>query len=162
MKYKKIVFPFVCLVLCMSLFLFCKAKRVKPHVAEVQEQSAFYSFSALRDTVKHQTDFTLKNVIIANAKIRYTVDEAKTKLPGYLKIEITDRNNRSVLAFAEHPLYKRMEVFNESGQIDSKLISLQQGEFTLRVPYFEAYKKIKITEVINFKESSPILLKNEK
>jgi len=160
MKYK-FFFPVVCLVLCMSLFLFCKAKRVKPKAAEAQEQSAFYSFSALRDTVKRQTSFTLKNVTVANAKIKYNVDDAKTKLPSYLKIEIIDKNNKTVLAFAEHPLFKRMEVFNESGQIDSKLISLQEGEFTLRVPYFEAYKKIKITEVINFKESLPILLKNE-
>jgi len=150
------------LVLSLLLFSVCKAKKVKTQAVPAEEKSAFYTFDATRDTVKKKTTFTLKSVTVANAKIKYKVDEARTKEPSYLKIEVTDQNNQTIKAVTEHPLFKRMEVFEETGQIESKLISLQHAEFTLRIPYFEAYKKITIVEVINFKEASSIILKNEK
>lgn len=162
MTHKKFHFIFTCLVLSLLCFCTCSHKKVTKQYVPPEEQSAFYTFSATRDTVKNLTVFALKNITLVNTKIKYKVDEAKAKEPYYLRVQIIGNSDNMVQAVIEHPLYKRMEVFSEEGQIESNLISLPQAEFTLRIPYFEEHKKIKIMEVINFKESSPIILKNEK
>lgn len=160
MTFLKYSFPLTCLALCLLAISACKAKKIKTNAVPPQEKSAFYTFNAQRDSVSHKTTFTLTNITVADAKIKYTIDAGKAKDASYLRIEIQSKT-KVVQAFTEHPLYKRVEVFSESGQIESKLISLPQSDFVLRVPYFEEYKKIKIVEVINFKEQSPVILKHE-
>ena len=138
------------------------ACRVKPAPPQIIEQTAFYTLSLNKDTIKKNTTFSITNVQIANTKINYKIDENQAKNPHFLKIEITDKSQHIINAFTEHPLYKRFDLFQESGEIESKSISLQQAEVVFRVPYFSDYKKIKITEIVNSKETKQITINNEK
>jgi hypothetical protein len=143
----------------MVCFLACRTKPVPPPVVE---QTAFYTLSLNRDTVKNVTGFDITKVQVTNTKINYRIEEHYAKNPNFLKIEITDKSNHIINAFTDHPLYKRFDLYKESGEIESKSISLQQGETVFRVPYFSEYKKIKITETINFTEVKHITINHEK
>ena len=132
----------------------CKAKKVKAVTESLPEKAAFYTLEVLRDTVKKVTNFKLLKVTVVDTKIKYNADLAKTKNPDFLKIEITGKQSEPITAYTEHPLFKKFDLYSESGEIASKLISLQKGQVTFRVPYFEEYKTIKITETINFKVST--------
>lgn len=101
----------------------------------------------------------MKNVNVVDSKVRHVIDVAKTKEPNFLKIQILYTNNKVVDLVTEHPLYKRFDLYSESGKIESKLISLSQDLLIFRAPYFDQYKKITILETINFKQSAPIILK---
>jgi len=138
------------------------ACRTKQAISKPIEKTAFYTLTELKDSVTKKTTFKITNIQIADTKINYRVDEDKAKDPYYLKIEITDKSKMVTNAIAEHPLFKRFDLYSESGEIESKSISLQQGEVTFRVPYFSDYKKIKITEVINRTEQKPITITHEK
>ncbi|MES2132622.1 MAG: hypothetical protein V4506_09735 [Bacteroidota bacterium] len=131
----------------------CKAKKVKAVTEPLPEKAAFYTIEALRDTVKKVTDFKLLKVTVVDTKIKYNADFTKTKNPDFLKIEITGKQSEPIIVYTEHPLFKKFDLYSDSGEIASKLISLQKGQVTFRVPYFEEYKIIKITETINFKVS---------
>lgn len=161
-KKANIIF-FIAALLCSTALLFaCRAKRVKTKKPAAVEQSAFFTLSLSRDTVAKQTSARIKNVTVVDAKTRYMPDEAKAKEPNFLRIEVIYKNDQVLQAITEHPLYKRFDLYSESGQIESKLISLPQGEVIFRLPYFEEYKRIRIVETIGYKESPPIILKHEK
>ncbi len=144
----------------MMVLFCCTAKKIKEE-KPVPEKTAFYTFAALRDTIKNTTVFRVLKVTVVNTKINYRVEFDKAKNPNSLKIEITDPH-KTITAYTDHPLFKKFDLYGDSGEIKSKLISLPKAEVTLRVPYFEEYKTIKITETINFKTSNPIILKHEK
>lgn len=153
---------FTVITLCCVMLFACRTSKVKTQVVEPEEKSAFYTLNLAHDSVKRETKAAITNVTVANLKIRYQPDEAKSKESSFLRIEITYSNDKIVEAFTEHPLRKRFDLYSESGQIESKLISLPQGEVVFRVPYFGAYKKIRIVETIDRKASPPINLKHEK
>lgn len=154
--FKIFVFSLFALAL---LALSCKTKKT---IVSPIEKTAFYTLKLNRDTVKKETTFSVVSVQIADAKLKYRIDEKQTKNPNFLRIEITDKNKNIITAITEHPLFKRFDLYSESGEIESKSISLQQGESTFRVPYFSDYKKIKIIETINFIQSKQIIITNEK
>lgn len=145
----------------MTLLLLsaCKARKVPPQ--ELPEKTAFYTIEAQRDTVKQLTSFKVLKVMIVDTKINYRVDEAKARQKDYLKLEILARNTAPIIAYAEHPLFKKFDLYEQTGEISSKLISLPKGQVTVRVPYYEEYSSIRITETIDFKTNKPIILRHE-
>ncbi len=162
-NYKRYTYLFfVSRALCFALLLAGCRSKIKTQAVQPEEKSAFYTLTLSRDSTSKETKAAITNVIVANVKIRYQPDEAKAKEPNFLSIEITYKNNAVVRVFTEHPLYKRFDLYSESGQIESKLISLQKGEVVFRVPYFSDYKKIRITETVERKTAPPITLTHEK
>jgi hypothetical protein len=151
----------VLIIFCSLAFGGCKARPVIK-AQKPEEKSAFFTLAMSRDTVHQTTSAILKNVNVINTQIRYLPDEAKIKEPNFLKITIVYKNKRTIQAFTEHPLYKRFDLYSESGQIEPKLISLPQGEVVFRVPYFDDYKEVIIRETVSYKESATIILKHEK
>jgi hypothetical protein len=149
------------LVLLVLAFLACTSKKTVIDNSIIPEKTAFFTLNAVRDSAQKITRFFVTNVNVVNTKINYTIDKSKAKNSNFLKIQITYTNNMIIDAIMDHPLFKRFEIYSETGEIESKSISLQQGQVTLRVPYFESYKKIKVTEIINFVEEKQIILKNE-
>lgn len=162
MRFKINGAPVVFTALVMLCLTGCKAKRIKTQAVPPVEKTAFYTITATRDTVQHKTSFVVKNVTVSDVRSRYTIDEKNAKAPSYLKIEVVYNKTSSVQAITRHPLFKQLESSSEDGQLESKSISLLQSDFVFRVPYFEPYKKIKIVEVVDFKEQTPVILKNEK
>lgn len=147
------------IVICVVLFTACVSLKEKPLPTE---KTAFYTFSIQRDTIKNQTQFKVLDVQIADIKINYLVNKAIEKEPYYLKLEIVDDSKHQISALVSHPLYKRFDLYSESGEIESKSVKLQQAEFVVRVPFFSSYKTITFTETINFVSQKPITLKYEK
>jgi hypothetical protein len=160
LKCRKIMTSLSCLLFVVQLMLSCKPP--KAAAAEPVEKTAFFTILLTRDSVAKKTGVELKNINVVDQKIRYNIDEGQSQNPYFLKIEIEYKNGRVITAFTEHPLFKHLEIYSESGKIESKLIPLSQGEVTVRVPYFEKYKKITVIETVNFKEVKPITVKNEK
>jgi hypothetical protein len=144
------------MMVCMA----CRTK--KPIPQKSIEKTAFYTIELSKDTVKKTTAFSIKKVQIVNAIINYKPDKDKAKNPYYLKIEITDKDKNIRYVLTEHPLYKRFDIYSENGEIESKSISLQQGEVTFKIPYFSEYKKIKLTEFVNSVEVNTLIINNEK
>ncbi len=138
----------------------CRTAKSTP--LNVVEKTAFYTIKAIKDTIKNTTTFSVTTIQIADTKINYKIDANQSKNPYFLKIEIVDKNNTIINAFTEHPLFKRFDLYRESGEIESKSISLQQGEVVLRVPYFSDYKKMNITETVNFKQLKQVTITHEK
>lgn len=137
----------------------CKTHKVPP--VALPEKTAFYTIEATRDTVKQVTTFKVLNVMVVDTKINYHADEAKAKSRDYLKFEIMTKQSAPVIAYSEHPLFKKFDLYEQSGEISSKLISLPKGQVTVRVPYTEAYTSIGITETINFKAGKPVIIRHE-
>lgn len=151
---RKVIYSIRIAFMAVMVLAACKAKKVKTVAEPLPEKTAFYTLEALRDTVKKVTDFKLLKVTIVDTKIKYSADLAKAKNPDFLKIEITGKQSEPITAYTDHPLFKKFDLYSDSGEIASKLISLQKGQVTFRVPYFEEYKSIKITETIHFKVST--------
>lgn len=147
-------------LMALLLLTACKTKKVTPAV--LPEKTAFYTIEALRDTVKQITSFKVVSVTVVDAKHNYHADEAKAKTRDFLKIEIMGKQAPPIIAYSGHPLFKKFDLYEQTGEITSKLISLQKGQVTVRVPWFEAYQSVRITETINFKTAQPIVLRHEK
>lgn len=150
----------LCALIALLLLNACKIRKTPP--AELPEKTAFYTIEATRDIVKQLTSFRVLKVTVVDTKINYHPDEAKTKSRDYLAIEVASAHKPVILAYSEHPLYKKFDLYEETGEITSKLISLPKGQITVRLPYYEDYTTIRITETINFKATKPILLRHEK
>ncbi len=99
---------------------------------------------------------------MVDSKIAYAIDEAAKEKESYVLIEIKDKAGNMIEAHAEHPLYRKFDVYEESGKIESKLVSLSEADMTIRVPYYSPYEKIKITETINRTQTLVTILKHEK
>jgi len=149
---------FFSVAFAMMLFS-CNA--TKP-IVNPEERTAFYTIEAKKDSAKNETYFSVKDVQIANSKMHRKPNDDQSKNAYHLEIEIFDNSKNTVIVYTEHPLYKRFDLYEESGEIESKSISLQQGDVTFRAPFFTDYKKIKITETVNFKKLTPTIIKNEK
>lgn len=146
----------------MALFALaaCKTRKETPIV--LPEKTAFYTIEATRDTVQQLTSFRVLKVTVVDTKINYRIDEVKAKSRDFLKFEIITKNGEPVIAYSEHPLFRKFDLYEETGEISSKLISLPKGQVTLRVPYHENYTSLKVTETINFKAGKPVIVKHEK
>lgn len=152
---------FVLLLPLLAAFVFfsCKAQKTSKSDETVQEQGAFITIKATRDSIAKKTTFNIENVNVVSSKIRYLLDETKKKDPNFLHISINYKNGKVIEVYSEHPLFKRLDLYSESGKIEAKSISLSQAELFLRVPYFGNYKNITISETINFKEAQVVVLK---
>ncbi len=147
------------IVICVVLFTACVSLKEKPLPIE---KTAFYTFSIQRDTIKNQSQFKVLDVQIADTKINYHLNKAIEKEPYYIRLNIIDESKHQITALVSHPLYKRFDLYSETGEIESKSVKLQNAEFVLRVPFFSSYKTITFTETINFVNQKPITLKYEK
>ena len=161
MLLKKITYTGFIFIIGTCVLSSCKTKKTIATKPALIEKTAFYTIEALRDTVKKITSFTLVKIITSDSKINYNADVAKAKDPFFLKIEITDSRSKTITAYTEHPLFKKFDLYSDNGEIKSKLISLQKGQVIFRIPYFENYKTIKITETINFKTATIETLNHE-
>ena len=147
-------------LLALVMLAACKTRKVPPQ--ELPEKTAFYTIGVFRDTTRQLTTFKLLNVNVVDTKINYRPDEAKARQKDYLKFEILTKNAAPVIAYTEHPLFKKFDLYQETGEISSKLVSLPKGQVTIRVPYYEDYTSVKITETIDFKTFKPAVLRHEK
>ena len=143
-------------MVCGQLFS-CKAKQAG-QAAAPEEKCAFYNIKLTRDSVLNKTSAEITHVNIVDTKVRYVPDESKASEPSFLKIIIIHPGDKKTYAYTEHPLYKRLDLYSESGKIESKSISLSQGQVFLRIPYFGKFKKMIITETVNFKESPTLIV----
>ncbi len=144
------------------MFVFVACRTTKSAPVNIIEKTAFYTLKVTKDTIKNTTTFSIIKIQLADVKLNYKIDVNQSKNPNFLKIEIVDKNKNVINAFTEHPLFKRFDLYRESGEIESKSISLQQGEVVLRVPYFADYKKMNITETVNFKQLNQVTITHEK
>lgn len=151
-------------LICLALsFAACKTRKREPATFKLPaERTAFYTIEATRDSVKQKTEFRLLKMQVVDTKVNFRSEEEKASNPWHLKIEIVNKNAPAVTVYAEHPLFRRVDLFSESGEISSKFLSLPRGQFTLRVPYFEEYKKFTITETVGSKQADAIQLNHEK
>lgn len=144
-------------IFCISLF-FCKQTIAQ----EIKQKTAFYTIKLVYDSLKQKTSFTVKNVVVIDKVTKEQSNIRHLQSPDYLKIVIIDKSKHQSHLITEHPLHKHMELFSESGEIESKSISLPEGEVTFRVPYYSVFKKIKITEVKGLKKQRAVIIKHEK
>lgn len=146
----------------IALIALSACKTMKAQLPELPEKTAFYTIEATRDTVRQVTSFKVLKVTVVDTKINYQAGEAKAKSRDYLKFEIITKHSAPVIAYSEHPLFKKFDLYEQAGEISSKLISLPKGQVTVRVPYTEEHTAIRITETINFKTAKPVTVRYEK
>lgn len=155
-----------CYIISSMLFmvffaLACKTRTIeeKPVVAETpKEQGAFVNLKLQRDSINNKTLFKLAGVTVVDTKLRYVLDEAKAKAANFIQLEFVYSNGKSILVNAEHPLFKRFDLYEESGKIESKSISLSQGELFVKVPYYGKIKRLVLRETINYKMVQEVTL----
>lgn len=147
-------------IICSILGIACTASR--KNTIATTEKTAFVTIQQTRDTLLNTSSFKVTQIKVVDGKITFRSQEEKTHEPDFLKIHIVNKNKTSVTVYTEHPLYKKFDLYSESGEIESKLISLQQGEVTFRIPFYGDYKTIHITETHNFKTQKVKTIKHEK
>jgi hypothetical protein len=140
----------------------CRTKKIKSTQLKPEEKTAFYDLKFKYDSILKKSIITLNSIKIIDQKINYVPDEQASKKLSFVYIEITDKDKNTIKAYAEHPLYRKFDVYEETGKIESKLVSLPEADMTIRVPYYSPYEKIKITEAINRTQTLTTILKNEK
>jgi intein/homing endonuclease len=140
----------------------CKPQKIKTTKTKAEEKTAFYDFKFINDSIHKKSMITLTGVKVVDTKIAYTVDENAKERPSFVLIEIRDKDNNEIKAYMEHPLYRKFDVYEENGKIESKLVSLSEADMIIRVPYYSPYEKIKITETINNNQTLVTILKHEK
>lgn len=126
------------------------------------EKTAFYDFKFKHDSLSKKTIITINSIKVADTKINYVIDNAAKENQSFVYIEIKDRDGNEIKAYAEHPLYRKFDLYEESGKIESKLVSLSEADMTIRVPYYSPHEKIKITETINKTQTLITTIKHEK
>ncbi|MBP7809402.1 MAG: hypothetical protein KA163_08920 [Bacteroidia bacterium] len=142
--------------------LSCQSKKINSTPAKANEKTAFYDFKFIWDSISKKSQITVNTINVANTKSNFTQNNQGATLPNNVLIEITDKDGNNIKEHAEHPLAKKYDVFSENGEIEAKLVSLPEGNFIIRVPYYSDWKKIKITETIKGVKQTAIILKNEK
>lgn len=154
---------YVISILCLlSVFFACTQRKIKTTKKPGAEKTAFYDLKFKYDSINKKSNISINSIKLADVKINYSIDEAARQKPSYVWIEITDSEGNQINACIEHPLYRKFDVYDESGKIESKLVSLTEADMTIRVPYYAPYKKIKLTETINGIQTMVTVLKNEK
>ena len=148
---------FFCFVILLFQNLNAQNKNQRP-----VEKTAFYTIKATYDSVKNKTTYVVKSINVIDKATKPQSNIRHEQTPDYLKITVIDKSKHASSIITEHPLRKHVELFSESGEIESKSISLQQGEVIFKIPYYTPFKKIKITEVRNFKKTKTVIVKHEK
>lgn len=126
------------------------------------EKTAFVTIQQIRDTILNTSSFKVIQLKVVDRKTTFRAQEEKSHDPDFLKLQFVNKNKTTVTVYTEHPLYKKFDLYSESGEIESKLISLQQGEVTFRIPFYGDYKAIHITETHNFKTQKVKTITHEK
>lgn len=159
---KKNITHIILFLLVLGLGLACKPQKIKSTKTRAEEKTAFYDFKFRYDSVHKKSIITINNIKVIENKINYLIDEEASKKQSSVCIEITDKDKNIIKAYAEHPLYRKFDLYEESGKIEAKLVSLPEADMTIRVPYYSPYTKIKITETVNKTQTQVTTLKNEK
>jgi len=159
MKLRSVLKYFFCLLV---FFCACRSKKIKTTKVKPEEKTAFYDLKFKHDSIQKKSIITINAIKVIDNKISYVLDDELAKKPSFVSIEITDKDKNTIKAYADHPLYRRFDLYEETGKIESKLVSLSEADMTIRVPYYSAYEKIKITETVNRTQTQVTILKNEK
>lgn len=151
------------LVLLFSLVLFktSRAQQISPQTNAVK--IAFYTLHISKDSIRQKISCIIKSVTVVDQVPKPSVSRDHSKDPDHLRILIVDKFKNKQVVFTEHPLNKQVELYDdETKEIEFKRISLTEGDVTFRIPYYTDYKKIKITEINNFKKGKTISIKHDK
>lgn len=155
------IYIFTTLIFASVLFA-CKPAKINTAKTNPEEKTAFYDFKFKHDSINKKTIISINGIKIVDAKVAHTLDETAKEKGSYVCFEIKDKNGNEIKTCIEHPLYRKFDVYEESGKIESKLVSLSEADMTIRVPYYSPYEKIKITETINQTQTPVTILKHEK
>lgn len=128
-----------------------------------QSKTAFYTIHVIQDTNLGKIYFSLKNLNIVDQPMKRAVIRDYSKEPHHLKITIIDKLKNKQVVFTEFPLKKEIELYDDdTKEIALKRIFLTEADITFRIPFYADYKKIKITEIDNFKKGKTTTLKHDK
>lgn len=128
-----------------------------------QSKIAFYTIHVIQDTNLGKIYYSLKNLNIVDQPMKRAVIRDYSKEPHHLKITIIDKLKNKQVVFTEFPLKKEIELYDDdTKEIALKRIFLTEADITFRIPFYADYKKIKITEIDNFKKGKTTTLKHDK
>lgn len=122
-------------------------------IAEETPQIVFLTFSIAKDTTNKTIAVNLKSKTVVNGKFKDQEQVSAKSLPNYLTLVFGNGSKAQKTIYLEHPLYKRVDVYGEKGEIESKEIRLSSSEFNLRVEKQKGINTVNITEIVNFKET---------
>jgi hypothetical protein len=154
-------FLFLSIILIYTFYTSCKSQKINTSQNKKEEKTAFYEFNFRYDSIAKKSIISLKGIKIADVKLNPAINLSNPKFLSSIAIEIIDIENNHIFGIAEHPLFKKIDVFSESGEIEAKIVSLFEADLIIRAPYYKPYKKIKITETINNNKTYITFIKNE-
>ncbi len=112
----------------------------------------FFTFSITKDTLLKTVNIILKNKTVVDGKFKDQEQLSAKNSPNNLKLVFGNGNKTLKEIYVEHPLYKRVDVYGDKGEITSKEINLTTAEFTVRIEQQKGMNKVIVTEFVNFKE----------
>ena len=149
-----------CLLLFVLSFLSCTPKNKSLASAKVIEneipQIVFLTFNVVKDTLTKKVSISLKNKIVVNGKFKDQEQISAKNSPNNLTLVFGNGNKVLKEIYIEHPLYKRVDVYGDKGEISTKEINLTTAEFTLRIEKQKEINKVTIHEFVNFTETKSI------
>jgi len=118
-----------------------------------EENSFLYMiFGISRDTIDNTTQITLKSKKEIVGFVKSTNESYVSK--NFLQFLFVDKSNKVISTqILDHPLFYRAETLNESEQLVTRMVELDNAEFVLRVNKTDDIYKLIIKE--NIENKSP-------
>ena len=139
-----IVFGILCCVTAWS----CKTSTVQPAVEKKDpvEGLVFLTFVMKNDSLSGKSVKLIGKTIV---KQKLKSDPQNSTSPNRIWISQLNNSGEKMSSVAiDHPLFRRVEIANEAGQLQSRELKLNDAEFFARVTLFTLTEYIQVEEEI--------------
>jgi hypothetical protein len=154
------IFSKYLILVSFPILFACKAKQIKEQADNgITQETAFYFFKVNYDSVAKKSMFRLEKVQISKAEFKPQNMQNPTGLPDYVNLIVKDETRHTIQTYYEHPLFRKVDAYEENGAIEAKQLILEESEWVVRLPHYSKYKTIEIEELRNNKKISKTIIK---
>jgi len=158
-------FPYLLLVVLMLQMACDSTKKAasnekpsdeKPFIQYNPEQPhiLFFNLTIRKADQEKNKAVELVNTKVVEGKIKRDFPPSVSPRPFQLLCSFLDKEEKILKQTAiDHPLYKRYEYQNDQGELSSKLVESDDGQFSLRTQLTEGMHYLKIEETL--KDNQP-------
>ena len=139
-------------------FSACKTpKDLSNKETQLQPKIAFFVFTVNKDSGSNNLNVILKDKIITEGKLKTQEEYTANSFPNALQLVFYNGKSMVKEIFIEHPLYKRVDVYQENGKIESKSFNLMKVDFSIRTGWTGDVNKLFIYEYINREKTKNVI-----
>ena len=126
-----------------------------------EAQILFFNLSISKASKKDKTQVVLVETIVSKGKIKRDYPKSSPVKAFQLRCSfLDDQKNVLKQTTINHPLYRRYEYQDDEGQMQSKVVESNEGQFSLRTQLTEGIVYLQVEEILE--DNQPIQLQTLK